>query len=143
MIRMERTVLIQRPIEAVYAYVTDMEKVRTWLPVSNIRPLTAGPIGLHSAYKQTAEFMGQSFDSTIKITRYEPPHAFAFEMIEGPFPLTTTMIFVSAGESATTLTTVGEANPGSALKFLGPLVTPLVRKQLETQVTQLKKVLEL
>lgn len=142
MIRMERTICIQQPVEVVFAYVTDMTKVPSWLPVSAIRCLSTGPMAVGSTFKQTAEFMGRHFDSTIQVTQYAPPHTFAFTMIDGPFPLNNTMALTPTSAGATNLTMIGEANPGGALKFLGPLVTPLVRKQLETQVTQLKKVLE-
>jgi ribosome-associated toxin RatA of RatAB toxin-antitoxin module len=142
MIRIERTILIQRPVADVYAFVTDMHSVRSWLPVSDIRPVSGGPMRVGATFAQTAEFMGRKFYSTIEVTQYEPLRIFAFKMIEGPFPLTNTMTFAPSGENATNLTLVGEAKPGNALKFLGPLVTPVVKKQLETQCSQLKKVLE-
>ena len=142
MIRMERTVSIQRPVDAVFAFITDMSRVRSWLPVSDIRALSNGPMAVGSAFKQTAEFMGRRFDSIIQVTQYHPPHVFAFKMVEGPFPLTNTMSLSSSQEGTTQLTLVGEAEPGSALKFLGPLVAPAVRRQLETQVTRLKQELE-
>jgi uncharacterized protein YndB with AHSA1/START domain len=142
MIRIERTILIHRPVADVYAFVTDMNSVRSWLPVSDIRPVSGGPMRVGATFAQTAEFMGRKFHSTIEVTQYEPPRIFAFKMIEGPFPLTNTMTFAPGGDNGTNLTLVGEAEPGNALKFLGPLVTPVVRKQLETQCSQLKKVLE-
>ncbi|GLV59072.1 ATPase [Dictyobacter sp. S3.2.2.5] len=140
--RLERSIAIARSIEVVFAYVTTMDNVKSWLPVKDIRAISEGPMRVGSTYAQTAVFMGRQFDSTIEITRYEPPRLFAFKMIQGPFPLANTMTFASTPDGGTMLTVIGEAEPGNTLNFVGPLVTPIVKKQLENQVTALKKAIE-
>ena len=142
MIRLERSITIARPIEAVFAYVTDMNKVKSWLPVRDIRALSPGAIGVGSTYAQTAVFMGREFASTIEVTQYQPTRLFAFKMIQGPFPLSNTMTLAPTPGGGTILTIIGEAEPGSALSFIGPFVTPIVKKQMESQVNQLKHAIE-
>ncbi len=142
MIRVEKTVVINRPIETVFAFITDMDKVKLWLPVREIRQLTSGPIGVGSRYAQQSEFVGQRLDATIEVTEFEPTHVFAFKVVEGPFPLTTRITLAPAGAN-TQVTLYGEADPpGGAMKLAGPLVGPIARKQLETQAGNLKRALE-
>lgn len=140
--RLEKSITVARPIDVVFAYVTNMDNVKAWLPVKDIRALSAGPMCVGATYAQTAVFMGRQFDSTIEVTRYDPPHLFAFKMIKGPFPLTNTMNFAITPDGGTTLRVIGEAEPGNALNFIGPFVTPIVKKQLENQVTALKQAIE-
>ncbi|GCE19947.1 SRPBCC family protein [Dictyobacter kobayashii] len=142
MIRLERSITIAKPIDAVFAYVTDMNKVKSWLPVKDIHAIAGCSMGVGATYAQTAMFMGRQFDSTIEVTHYEPTRLFAFKMIKGPFPLTNTMTLTPTQNGGTILTMVGEAEPGSALSFVGPFVTPIVKKQLETQVNALKQAIE-
>ncbi len=139
--RIEKSVVIKRPVDAVFAFVTDMHKVNLWLPVSNIRQLSSSATGVGATFAQTAEFMGQRFDMTIETTEYEPPRVFAFKMIQGPFPLTTKMVFAPLNGD-TNLTMIGEAEPGKGLKLAGPFLSTIVKKQLENQVNALKRAVE-
>lgn len=140
--RLEKSIAIARPIDVVFAYVTNMDNVKSWLPVKDIRAVSEGPMRAGAIYTQTAVFMGREFDSTIEVTGYEAPRMFAFKMIEGPFPLANTMTFAPAPDGGTILTVLGEAEPGNALGFAGPLVTPIVKKQLGNQITALKQAIE-
>ncbi|GHO83385.1 SRPBCC family protein [Dictyobacter formicarum] len=140
--RLERSVTIARPIDVVFAYVTNMGNVKSWLPVKDIRAVSEGPMCVGAMYAQTAVFMGRQFDSMIEVTHYDPPRLFAFKMIKGPFPLTNTMTFATTPDGGTTLTVIGDAEPGKALNFIGPFMTPIVKKQLENQVTALKQAIE-
>ena len=140
--RFDKSVVINRPVDAVFAFVTDFNKVPLWMPVSNLRQTSEGPIGVGSTFAQSVEIFGQRFDGVIQITSYEPTRAFAFKVVQGPFPLANSMTFVPLDANRTNLTMVGEAEPGKVLKMAGPLLGPMVKKQLETQVSTLKRLLE-
>ncbi|GCE13694.1 SRPBCC family protein [Tengunoibacter tsumagoiensis] len=139
--KVEKSIVIARPVEKVFAFVTQMENVKRWLPVTEVQALSNGPLGVGSRFRQSGEFMGQHFEGAIEVTRYEPSHAFSFKLVDGPFPLSNDMTF-DAVPGGTRLTLVGEADPGSKLKFAGPFLMPMVRKQLDTQVNTLKRVIE-
>jgi hypothetical protein len=112
------------------------------MPVSNLRQTSEGPIGVGSTFAQSVEIFGQRFDGVIQITQYEPSRAFAFKVVQGPFPLANAMTFAPLDANRTNLTMIGEAEPGKVLKLAGPLLVPMVKKQLETQVATLKRLLE-
>jgi carbon monoxide dehydrogenase subunit G len=139
--RVEKTIVVERPVERVFAFITDMHKVKLWLPVDNIRQTSSGPIGMGSTFAQEAQFLGQRFQATSIVTRYEPPHVFALK-IQGPFALTNSMYCESTKTGGTKLTMVGEADPGPAVMLMGPLIVPLVTKQVDTQINLLKRALE-
>ena len=59
--RVEKNIVVERPIETVFAFLTDMHKVKLWLPIDNIRQTSSGPIGVGSTFAQEAQFLGQRF----------------------------------------------------------------------------------
>ena len=140
--KVEKIIIVERPVETVFAFITDMRKVKLWLPIENIRQTSRGPIGVGSTFAQEAQFMGQRFATTSVVTRYEPPHVFALKIMQGPFLLTNTMHCEPTPTGGTKLRIIGEADPGPTTKLLGPLVVPLVHKQLDTQISLLKRALE-
>jgi hypothetical protein len=94
-----------------------------------------------STFAQEAQFLGQRFQATSEVTRYEPPHVFALK-IQGPFSFTNSMYCEPTKTGGTKLTMVGEADPGPAMMLMGPFVVTLVTKQLDTQISLLKRALE-
>jgi uncharacterized protein YndB with AHSA1/START domain len=140
--KVEKNIVVERPIEIVFAFITDIHKAKLWSPVDNIRQTSSGPMGVGSTFVQQAQFMGQRFEATTQVTRYEPPHVFAFKVIQGPFPLTNTMRCEPTNTGGTKVTIIGEADPSPATKLMGPLVVPLVTKQLDTQINLLKRAIE-
>lgn len=140
--KVEKNIVVERPVESVFAFITDMHKVKRWLPIENIRQTSSGPMGVGSTFAQEALFMGQRFETTSEVTRYEPPHVFALKIIQGPFPLTNSMHCEPTDTGGTKITMIGEANLGPAIKLMGPLIVPLVHKQLDTQINLLKRALE-
>jgi uncharacterized protein YndB with AHSA1/START domain len=140
--KVEKNIVVERPIERVFAFLTDMHKVKLWLPIENIRQTSSGPMGVGSTFAQEAQFLGQRFETTSEVTRYEPPHVFALKMLQGPCPLTNSMYCESTDTGGTRLTMTGEADPGPVIQLMGPLIVPLITKQLDTQISLLKQALE-
>src|SRR5579859_1676268 len=130
--KVERSIVVERSVERVFAFITDMHKVKLWLPVNNIRQTSSGPMGVGSTFVQEAQFLGQRFQATSVVTRYEPPHVFALK-IQGPFSLTNSMYCEPTKTGGTKLRMVGETDPSPAIMLMGPLAMTLITKQLDTQ----------
>ena len=141
--RVERTIIVERPVEKVFAFLTDMHKVKLWLPVENIRQTSSGPMRVGSTFVQDAQFLGQRFRATSVVTHYEPPHVFGLK-IQGPFSLMliNSMHCEPTSTGGTKLRMVGEADPGPAIMLMGPFIVPLITKQLDTQISKLTRALE-
>src|ERR1700730_7203683 len=91
--KVKKQILINRSIETVFAYVTDMGNVTRWTPVKSIRPLSEGQIGVGSTYVQAGEILGQQVEATTEVTDYQPPTSFAFKALVGPLPLESRFTF--------------------------------------------------
>ena len=140
--RLEKNVVIDRPVETVFAFVTDMNKVPLWMPVRDLRQTSSGPLAVGSTFVQSTEIFGQRFEGTIQVTEYDPPRVFAFKVIQGPFPLANRITLTPLDSKRTSANLLVDVEPGNVLKMAGPFLTPLAKKQLETQVATLKRVLE-
>ncbi|GHO44938.1 SRPBCC family protein [Ktedonospora formicarum] len=136
-----KTVLIKRPIEDVFTYVTDMKKVTEWTPASEIRQIGSGPICVGACYWQAGEFFGRRLEFTTEITQYEAPRQFGLKSLTGPVTLETLMLFEPSGEN-TRVTMTGEGEPGGLFKFARSLVSSMLDKQLDAQLEKLKRRLE-
>ncbi|GCE48785.1 polyketide cyclase/dehydrase/lipid transport protein [Thermosporothrix hazakensis] len=139
--RVEKCIVIQRPVEEVYAFVTDMRNVTRWTPATEIRQVDKGPLCVGKRYVQAGEFFNRRMELTTEVTEYQPPSVFAFKAIAGPVPLSTKMLFTSIPQG-TQVTMIGEGEPGPLFKLAGPLLTLVLRKQIDTQLDVLKRLLE-
>jgi len=63
MIKAERTVVIDRPIEEVFAFVTDQTNTPRWQAgLVELERTTPGPIGVGTKHKGARVFMGRRLD---------------------------------------------------------------------------------
>ena len=62
--------------------------------------------------------------------------------IQGPFVLTHIMYCEPTKTGGTRLRMIGEADPSPAIRLMGPFVVPLITRQLDTQISLLKRALE-
>ncbi len=75
---MDFTVEIARPVERVYALITDLDNYSRWLPPSGLYATTTAvsdsPIKLGTTYTDRSKQAALSG----RVTAYEPPHAVSF-----------------------------------------------------------------
>jgi uncharacterized protein YndB with AHSA1/START domain len=140
MIRVESSVVINRPPDEVFAYATDPAHVAKWqssaLEASVDGQLQAGATG-----REVRKFLGRRMVSTIRIEEYEPPWRFALQVTSGPVPFHVTQTVEPADEGSR-VTVVMEGEPGRFFKLAEPLVERAVRRELEGNFSTLKDILE-
>jgi len=81
----QRTITINRPIEAVFAYLADGEKCPDWRPgVLDIKRVS-GDGGVGTTYRQGVSGpMGRRVAADYEITKSEPNRLLEFQTITGP-----------------------------------------------------------
>ncbi len=75
MARQTHTVTISRPIEEVFAVVTDVEKTGLWFP-GDVREFwtTPPPHGVGSVRHAVVTVMGRRSENDATVTEFDPPH---------------------------------------------------------------------
>lgn len=83
MLEFENTVRIDRPIQEVFAFLSDFENIPKWnYYVLEVVKLSDGPIGMGTTYHQVRKTDEQVF----RITEYEPDHKLAIKTLPQSSP---------------------------------------------------------
>jgi uncharacterized protein YndB with AHSA1/START domain len=80
----QRTIVIDRPPDQVFAFFTDPTKDQSWRP--HVKEIAAeGPLRVGSRIHQVVDGPGgRGIAADIQVTGYEPPSRYAFEVVAGP-----------------------------------------------------------
>ena len=140
--RIEKSIVIDRPIEVVWDYATDIELFPEWNEnVIEIRYLTDGPVGVGTRALDVREMMGRRVEQEMEVTTFDRPHLFEAKSLAGPFDIEVAYHFEEVGDG-TRVTTVAEGTMGGLFKLASPLLKPMMGRQLEQELERLKAILE-
>jgi len=142
MITFETSIEIRRPVEAVFAFVSDPRNEPQWeKTVTEVRVTPDGSPAVGTQVTKVGSFLGVKLEATNEITALEPNRSLSFKGTSGPASLEATMRFEAVGEG-TRLSGTFQVEPGGLFKVAGPLFASQAKKQLEADLQRLKDVLE-
>ena len=142
MVKIEQSVVIDRPIEEVFAFVTDIEKFSQWsAELVEARKTSEGPVGVGTTFSGVVQLLGRRMHNTHEVTEYEPNRKLSFRTITSPVPMEAEVRFESI-DNHTTVTTVAEVQPGGFFRLAAPIFRRMVNRQYETNLANLKDLLE-
>jgi uncharacterized protein YndB with AHSA1/START domain len=140
MIKVESSVTINLPVEAVYKYVTDPDSSTKWQngveAVEYDGEQTAG-----SQYTEVRKFMGREMRTTLEVTAMEANQLWAAKTLSGPVPYHVNVTFEVIPEG-TKMTTAVEAEPKGFFKLAESAVKKQLENGLEEDNQTLKTLLE-
>jgi uncharacterized membrane protein len=133
----ENSIVIQRPVEEVFAFVADGENDLRWRP--GLLDVTRVS---DTAYKQGVKGpFGRRVDADYEWTSVEPNRRLEFRTIAGPVRPTGRWDFAPAEDGSTRVTFRIDYEP----RGLGRLMSPMVARNMRSEVAHLddlKRVLE-
>jgi uncharacterized protein YndB with AHSA1/START domain len=141
-VKSESSIVINRPVADVWAYVIDFEKGPLWNPATiETRLISEGPLRKGTTYVWVGQWLGRRMESTAEVTEFEPNRKWGYKVISGSFPGTalTTLEPVAGG---TRMTIRSEAEMGGFFKLAEPVMARMSRRQLEGMLANLKDLLE-
>jgi uncharacterized protein YndB with AHSA1/START domain len=142
MIREEGNVIIHRPVEEVFAYVSDLTHSAEWQAgLLEVRRLTEGPIGVGTRYAFVRQFIGRKMESTNEFVAYEPNRTVRFRIPSGPMPGQGTYLF-EATPDGTRVTSRVELEPRGLSRLAEPLIAASLRREIAAGLPVLKELLE-
>ena len=120
--RTRNTITIARPIEDVFAVLTDVERTGTWFPWDVAEHWTSPPPhGLGSTRHAVARMFGRRSENDAVVTEYDPPHRAAILGTSSNAPVLGELDFVRTGDGTTVTVTTD-----IMLRGAGRLVAPVV-----------------
>ena len=142
MARIEFTTEVKRPVEEVFAYLTDPANLPEWQSGAiEGRMETLAPLAVGSRLVEVRKFLGRKLESTLEVTEYEPSRRFAFKVVSGPVPFHVEHT-LEPSNGGTRLSVVGEGESGGFFKLAEPLVIKAVERQTKSDFETLKDLLE-
>ena len=141
MINVEKSVLIQKPVEQVFDFVTAEGNYTKW-QAGVEQVIEGGPRNIvGSQFTEVRKFMGQELRTTLEITAFVPNVKWAAKVVKGPVPYEVTVTY-EPSDGGTKFTTHVEGEPKGFFKLAENLVASQMEKSLAEDGLKLKELLE-
>ena len=142
--RYETRVVVNRPVEEVFAFLSNpFSSPRRGGGSLGFRVTPPGPIRLGSTIRLRMVAFGLERTFSGVVTEWDPPHAVTFSFAnEGPVVSGTIRTTLEATAEGTKALTVTEIKSRGIWKLLSPLVGPYMRRQMITRNQNMKRILE-
>jgi uncharacterized membrane protein len=142
MINIENSVVINRRIEDVFAFMANTENLPLWAGVVRETIVTSeGPYGVGSTNTVVLEFLGRRIEQNNEVTEYEPNSKISSKTTSGPMPTETSQTF-KAVEAGTEVTNSAKLEGTGLFKLAEPIFARMANRQVETDFANLKDLLE-
>jgi carbon monoxide dehydrogenase subunit G len=128
MIRIERTVTVDRPVDEVAKYLSDFRTTSQWDPhTASCEREDTGPLGVGSRFVNKQKFGPVRSSYTYEVSEYEPGRGITLRSTSTIANLTDSMQF-SGNEQRTTVTYVAQFEFKGIARSAEPVLKPLIDK---------------
>lgn len=136
--------MVDRPIDEVWAFLTDLFNApRLWgRRLLGLRQTSPGSAGVGSTFQGRMVIYGFETRVTLVVTEWDPPHAVAFSGILRPFGPTVARWALEPASDGTKMTRSADFELRGPLKFVWPLLTPLMGGGMRDASRNLKQFIE-
>jgi uncharacterized protein YndB with AHSA1/START domain len=142
MARIEESVEIKRPVDKVFAYVTDAKIWPQWdSAMLEAEQTSPGQMGIGATFRGANRLMGLRGVWTAKVTEYEPNKKWGGTISSRSMQIKEYVTFDPV-EGSTKVTFVYEIKVGGFFKLLSPMGVRAMRKQTKENLNNLKSILE-
>jgi uncharacterized protein YndB with AHSA1/START domain len=143
MTKIQVSVMVDRPTEEVWRFMSDFSNTPKWSPdIIEMKQTSPGPLGVGSTV--LIRHPKQSVKG--RVTEYEPNQSFMFEVASGPARGTKVGYRMERIEPNTRLTYTFDFKLEGFYRLVGPFVSGRATKQgkaeAETNVSNVKRILE-
>lgn len=141
MLKVAASVVIHKPVEEVYAFVSGEGNYTRWQPAV-VEVIEQGPrntVGSH--FTEVRRFLGQELRTTMEITELIPNVRWVGRVIEGPVLYHLTITYEAVG-GGTKITDAVEGETRGFFKLAENLVAASLEKSMREDLERLKGILE-
>ena len=134
-------IVIARPLEDVFAVLTDPEKTPLWsAPAVEERWLTPPPIGVGSRRLAVTSGLGRRMENVAEVTAYEPGRGWTMTSVSGP-RFVATAAFATVDEGTRIDFTWTFALTGAS-RLVEPVVVRVFMRQFKQDLASLRSMME-
>jgi uncharacterized protein YndB with AHSA1/START domain len=134
--------VIKRRVEDVFTVLSNPANDPTWSSaVVEAEQTSPGPIGVGTTARFVSKLLGRRITTDWEITEFEPNQRFVALSNSRPFPVQVSMTFQPT-EGGTRVSVTYEAEPAGILKLTVPLFVSMGKRQLQSALDNLKRLME-
>lgn len=139
--KIERTVTVDKPLDQVWAFLTDFTNTEKWDPptVSTERVSGDGTVG--TVYRNVSKILGREVEIEYTVVEVEPKSVFRLRGTTSSMEMLDTMRFTESPDGVS-VTYTAEFDPRGAAKLVEPLLPLGLKKLGDDAAEQMKQVLE-
>lgn len=138
----ESSIIINRPVEAVWAYMSDFANMPLWSTGTiETRLISEPPVRKGTTYIYVGQFLGQRLEVTSEVTEFEPNRAWAYKSISGPIA-SAARYGLEPVDGGTRVTISAEGEMSGFFKLAEPVMAAMIKRQFEGVLANLKDILE-
>jgi uncharacterized protein YndB with AHSA1/START domain len=141
MLKIESTAVINRPVEDVFAVLSNLENNPKWSSAFlEVKKTSDGPIAVGTTWRAVQKVFGQGLESEVEVTEYEPNRKWT-QKGKSPFLVQVRTTFESV-DGGTQVNLRLEGEPGGFFKLAEPLVAMMAKRGIEGDLANLKDLME-
>ena len=141
--KVNHSVTINLPLEDTFAYVANFENLTHWSGVViAVRKNSPGAIRVGTTLRSTIRLLGRWMDMVFEVIEFEPGRYLTVKSISGGTPCLFCYQFDPAEDSTTFLSVEAMIHFTGIVGLAEPVVTRVIRRQLEHDLLTLKDILE-
>lgn len=141
MIKVEKSVVINKPVEDVFNFMTAEGNYAKW-QAGVEQVIEGGPRNtVGSQFTEVRKFMGQEMRTTLELTEFVPNSHWSAKVVKGPVPYAV-IITLAPVDGGTRMTTCVEGEPKGFFKLAEGMVAGQLEKSLTEDGQKLKEILE-
>ncbi len=138
----QASVEVNRPVEQVFAFVSDLEHDPPWSGAAEVRRTTPGAIGIGTTFRQHDRVLGRRLELALEVIGYQPQHEITLKTTVGRLSFVGTRMVESLDEGSSRVTFLGGGHAEGVWRLTEPLLAAVGTRRLRAQLTRLKQVLE-
>jgi uncharacterized membrane protein len=144
MVKGEQSVMINRPVQDVFAWVAQnyAQNLPKWqTSVKELRQTSPGPIKVGTTLQQVREVNGKPTPMTAEITQYAPNQVIGWKS-KGESTETSGNITFQSANGGTRVTLMVDVQVAGLGRLASPMISRVVNREAEDDLSRLKSLLE-
>jgi carbon monoxide dehydrogenase subunit G len=142
MIKIEKSIIINRPVEEVWKFVSNIENATKWdRGVLEARQTSEGPIGVGSMLQTRRQMLGRQRIGELRVSEYVPNRMIALQASLGRMTAQIRYAFEPV-EGRTRLTGTSEIELGGLWKLITPILIPMLERDGRADMAHIKRLME-
>ena len=141
MAKVETSIVVNRPVGEVFQFISVNENALQWQPGLLETRVTNDVKGVGKTWIDVVQFLGRRLEVPFRLTDWQSDRKLAFQSTGGPIPMQGSYAF-EAARDGTQVTFVLTGEPGGFFKLAEPVLMQILQRQWQTNLANLKNVLE-